>query len=162
MGRILVFSFAIGSDLQESICFSDERKIADLPEYCDAGIATYVDTLTKAAKVEVSITPTATDEDLGIPGGPIGDSEEVASIALWDALHKFLLLKFRKDDSEQHRVAVPFLCALVKDKAFCTDAEEVERYIYQYKVIPNTLLTDGCLPASIRWSYSCRGSRRAW
>ena len=126
-------------------CFSDERKIADLPDYCDAGIATYVDTLTKVAKAEVSTALATTDEDLGTTGGPIGGSEEVDSVALWGALRKVLLIKFRKDNSEQHRLAVPFLLALVKDKAFRTDAEDVERYIHQYKEILNTLLRDGML-----------------
>ena len=124
-------------------CFSDERKIADLPDYCDAGIATYVDTLTKVAKAEVSTAIASTFEDIGTTGGPIGGSEEVDSVALWGALCKVLLIKFRKDDSEQHRVTVPFLRALVKDKAFRTDAEDVERYVYQYKEISSTLLTDG-------------------
>ena len=62
---------------------------------------------------------------------------------LWGVLHYLLLAKFRKGDTKQHRIAVPFLRTLVKDKGFWTDAEAIERSIYQYKEISAALVDEG-------------------
>jgi hypothetical protein len=64
---------------------------------------------------------------------------------LWSALRKLLLTKFRKEDPEQHRITVPFLRALVKDKGFRNNAESVERHVHQFKEISSTLVNDAML-----------------
>ena len=45
--------------------FSDKRKMANLPDYSDLSIATYMDTVRKIAKAEIFTIPTATDEEIG-------------------------------------------------------------------------------------------------
>ena len=93
----------------------------------------------KVAKKKVSA---AQNTDNAMGEAPVGDPEDQK---LWDALRKLLREKFRKHDSEQHQVTIPFLRALVKDKGFCTDAEVVERFIYQFQEISTTLVDDGFL-----------------
>jgi hypothetical protein len=118
--------------------YTDDRKIADLADYCSTSIGAYIETLIKVAKAEATVTATAST---------MGTAED-ATInyrMLWSALRKLLLMKFRKEDSEQHRIAIPFLCALVKYKGFHNDAGFVERYLYQFKEISSTLVNDGML-----------------
>jgi hypothetical protein len=128
--------------------FSDERKIADLADYCSANISTYVETLVKVAKAEIPTTTMApADPAISATGnnGGVAEGTGTEDKVLWDSLHKLLLAKFRKEDSEQQRVAVPFLRALVKEKGSRADAEDVECYVFQFQEISTTLVNDGML-----------------
>jgi hypothetical protein len=109
--------------------FTEDSKLADVIDYCEPGIGKYVETLIKVTKAKMAC--------IGSTG--------VAARAEWESFQKLLLKKFKKDDLQQHRVAVPFLRDLAKDKSFCTDAEDVERYIYQFQEISDSLVKDSVL-----------------
>jgi hypothetical protein len=104
--------------------FSPERKVTEFIAYCDPELGKYVETLIEIARQEADTSGQNQDD------------------CHWKTFSRLALKKFRKDDTEQQLISIPFLQDLVKDKAFRKDADEVERYIYLFREVSSVLVKD--------------------
>ena len=102
--------------------FTAERRMTDLADYCEAGVAKYVGTLVEIA------------------GEEAGTSGQDRHERHWEAFRRLALKKFQKDDAEQRRVSVTFLRDLTTGAALRDTAEAVERYVYEFKEISTALV----------------------
>ena len=92
--------------------FTAERRMTDLADYCEAGVAKYVGTLVEIA------------------GEEAGTSGQDRHERHWETFRRLALKKFQKDDAEQCRVSVTFLLDLTVGAALRDTAEAVEWYVY--------------------------------
>src|SRR5205085_7726467 len=102
--------------------FTAERRMTDLADYCEAGVAKYVGTLVEIA------------------GEEAGTSGQDRHERHWETFRRLALKKFQKDDAEQRRVSVTFLRDLTAEAALRDTAEAVERYVYEFKEITAALV----------------------
>src|SRR5437660_1117997 len=102
--------------------FTAERRMTDLADYCEAGVAKYVGTLVEIA------------------GEEAGTSGQDRHERHWETFRRLGLKKFQKDDAEQRRVSVTFLRDLTAGAALRDMAEAVEQYVYEFKEISAALL----------------------
>src|SRR5437660_8212051 len=91
--------------------FMAERRITNLADYCEAGVAKYVGTLVEIA------------------GEEVGTSGQDSHERHWERFRRLALKKFQKDDDEQRRVSVTFLQDLTMGAALRNTAEVVEWYV---------------------------------
>ena len=127
----------------EKYRFSTEKMVEEIVDYCEPGVGKYVETLIEAMAKE--------------DRGGLNFLATTPRVAPWSSVRKTLLKKFKSDDSDQQRNSVSFLNALAADKPLRKSAEEVERYIYSFQEISNTLVAEEWLNAYDQMNCFLRG-----